>query len=257
MTAGWPKVEDEDDIRWVTFDRPEVLNALDVEDLELVASAVADPGPAVRAVVLTGAGDRSFSTGMHKSTFTGASPTRARELIATIGSALHAVRTCSVPTVAMVNGFCLGAAFEMVLSCDLRVARRDALLGLPEVKLGIPSVLDAALLRHYVGLSKAKEMILTGDLYSVADLEPFGLVNRIAGPTTLREEVLGLLQKLAPLTREVLAAQKGLFETWMNTSLQESVQRSIEVFAQTFESPATLEALDNYQPDGRRSGQRS
>jgi enoyl-CoA hydratase/carnithine racemase len=207
----------------------------------------------VRAVVLTGAGERSFSTGMHKLTFSGASPARARELITSVGRALHAVRTCRVPTVAMVNGFCLGAAFEMVLSCDLRVARRDALLGLPEVKLGIPSVLDAALLRHYVGLSKAKEMILTGDLYSVAEFEPFGLVNRVAEPTTLREEVLGLLDKLTPHTREVLAAQKGLFETWMNTSLQESVHRSITVFAEIFESPATLEALDNYQRGGRRS----
>ena len=244
-------VEDVDHIRWVTFDRPEILNALHVEDLELVASVVTDPGPGVRAVVLTGAGDRSFSTGMHKATFTGAGPTRARELIATIGHALHAVRTCPVPTVAMVNGFCLGAAFEMVLSCDLRVAREDALLGLPEVKLGIPSVLDAALLRHYVGLSKAKEMILTGDLYSVADLEHFGLVNRVAQTTTLREEVMGLLEKLTPLTREVLAAQKGLFETWMNTSLQESVERSIGVFAEMFESPVTLEALDSYQRNGR------
>jgi enoyl-CoA hydratase len=250
---GPPRVEDLDGVRWVTFDRPETLNALTLQDVQAVASAVRAPDAKVRAVVITGTGDRAFSSGMHKLTFTGASRESGRAIIATIGDCLDAVRRCPVPTVAMVNGYCLGAAFEMILSCDLRVARRDAQVGLPEVKLGIPSVLDAALLRHYVGLSKAKEIILTGDMYPVADLEPFGLMNRVAEPDALRGEVLALLDKLAPLTGEVIAAQKGLFETWMNTGLEDSICASIDVFGEMFESPATLEALETYQQGTRAS----
>lgn len=113
------------------------------------------------------------------------------------------------------------------------------------MKLGIPSVVDAALLRRYVGLSKAKEIILTGDTYAARDLEAFGLVNRFADPGDLRVEAVRLVAKLAPLTREVIAAQKGLFETWMNTGLQQSVDQSIEVFADMFTS-LTVEALARY-----------
>jgi len=69
---------------------------------------------------------------------------------------IGAIRLCPRPTVALVNGYCLGAAFEMILACDLRVAHPQVQFGLPEVKLGIPSVVDAALLQQFVGLSKAK-----------------------------------------------------------------------------------------------------
>lgn len=78
----------------------------------------------MRAVAVTGADERSFSAGMHKERFTGAHPSRGRVLIAAISRALHAVRTYPDPTVATVNGYCPGAAFELVLSSDLRVAHR-------------------------------------------------------------------------------------------------------------------------------------
>jgi enoyl-CoA hydratase/carnithine racemase len=83
-------------------------------------------------------------------------------LISSVRDCIGAIRRAPVPTVAMINGYCLGAASELALACDLRVAHLDVFVGLPEVKLGIPSVADAALLHHYVGLSRAKEIILTG-----------------------------------------------------------------------------------------------
>ena len=147
----------------------------------------------------------------------------------------------------MINGYCLGAAFELALACDLRVACPEARFGLPEVRLGIPSVVDAALLHHYVGLSRAKEIILTGGMYSVADLAPAGLANRVAERGQLRAAAGELLAGLRELTPQVIAAQKALFETWLNTGLQAGIDASVEVFAGLFADPATSAAIAAYQ----------
>jgi enoyl-CoA hydratase/carnithine racemase len=152
----------------------------------------------------------------------------------------------------MINGYCIGAAFEMALACDLRVAHPDVRFGLPEVRLGIPSVVEAALLYQYVGLSKAKEIILTGDLYPVTEFAAQGLINRIVEPRALRAATLELLGSVTASTREVIAAQKGLFETWLNHGLQHGIDNSIDVFADVFRAPATAEAIAQYQQSRSR-----
>jgi enoyl-CoA hydratase/carnithine racemase len=249
---GQPQVsDDEHGTRWITIDRPEIANALRLADLDVIADAVRTAG-GLRAIVLTGAGDRSFSAGMHVDTFSAAGPAAGREVISRVRDCVGALRLSPLPTIAMINGYCLGAAFEMALACDLRAACPQALFGLPEVRLGIPSVVDAALLHHHVGLSKAKEIILTGGMYSVADLAPFGLANRVAERGQLRAAVGELLAGLRALTPHVLAAQKSLFETWLNTGLQPGIDASVEVFAEVFADPATAAAIAAYQREYRR-----
>ena len=246
--------DDEHGTRWITIDRPEIANALQLEDLDVICDAVSTAGPGIRAIVVTGAGDRSFSAGMHVNTFSAAGPDGGRAVITKVRDCVGAFRLSPLPTIAMINGYCLGAAFEMALACDLRAACPEARFGLPEVKLGIPSVVDAALLHHYVGLSKAREIILTGDMFSMADLAPFGLANRVAGRGQLRAAVDELLAGLRTLTPQVVAAQKSLFESWLNTGLQQSINASVEVFADLFSDPATAEAIAAYQRRYRRRG---
>jgi enoyl-CoA hydratase/carnithine racemase len=241
-----PLISDEGGIRTITLDRPEALNALTLEDLDVIRDAVVGADATVRALVLTGAGDRAFCAGMHLETFVDAAPTAGRQIIERVAACVGAIRVAPIPTVAMINGYCLGAGFEMALACDVRVARPDARFGLPEVKLGIPSVIEAALLIHHVGLSKAKEMLLTGDLYTAADLPP-GLVNRVAPADELRRTSEQLIASLAGPTREVTAAQKALIETWLNVGLQEGIEASKAVFADVFAAPATSEAIARYR----------
>jgi enoyl-CoA hydratase len=243
---GLPLVEDVDGVRWITIDRPEVANALQVEDVDAMAAAVGQIGGSTRAVVFTGSGERAFSAGMHVHSFRGLSPDTARALITHVAELLRAVRLCPVPTVAMVNGACVGAAFELTLACDIRVARTGARVGLPEVLVGIPSVVDAALLPAYVGLSKAREMILTGGLYDVGELGS-AYANRIVDGEHLRAATQEMLAALATPTREVLAAQKQLFETWLNTGIAAAVDASIDVFGDVFSHPATAEAVERYR----------
>jgi enoyl-CoA hydratase len=244
---GQPLIEDEDWIRWITLDRPEVRNALHAEDLARIAAAVTGIDDSIKAIVLTGSGDIAFSAGMHVDTFAHARPEDGRAIISKVRDCIGALRLTPVPTVAMINGYCIGAAFEMALACDLRVAHPDVRFGLPEVKLGIPSVVEAALLPQYVGLSKAKEIILTGDLYPVSEFAAQGLINRMVERDQLRAATLELLGAVTACTREVIAAQKGLFETWLNHGLQHSIDASVDVFADTFRAPSTATAIAHYR----------
>jgi enoyl-CoA hydratase len=244
---GLPLITDQDGIRWITFDRPEIRNALYTGDLARITEAVTGIDSQVKAIVLTGSGAHAFSAGMHLSTFADAGPDDGRAIISAVRDCVGAVRLAPVPTVAMINGYCIGAAFEMALACDLRVAHPGVRFGLPEVKVGIPSVVEAALLFQYVGLSRAKEIILTGDLYPVTDFAACGLINRMAGPDRLRAATLELLGPVTTCTREVIAAQKSLFETWLNHGLQDGIDASVGVFADVFRAPATTEAIAAYQ----------
>ena len=242
---GTPLIEDADGVRWIMLDRPEVLNALTLDDLRAIRSAV-DELDGMRAVVVAGAGGRAFSAGVHVDTFRNAKPDEGRAIIEDVGACVGAVRLAPVPTVAMIDGYCLGAAFELALACDVRVATPEWRFGLPEVKLGIPSVVEAALLLHHVGLSKAKELILTGALVTADELPP-GLVNRTVPRARLRDGTEELLRALTAPTREVIAAQKALFDTWLNVGLDDSIERSKTVFAEVFAEEATQQAIARYR----------
>ena len=240
-----PQVVDDAGVRWITIDRPEAANALTLDDLQHLTAAVREMDAATRAIVFTGAGERAFCAGMHLETFRELTPVTARDVITQVGDFLAAVRHCPAVTAVMLNGACLGVAFELALACDLRVARTGTLVGLPEVKLGIPSVVDAALLPAYVGLSRAREMILTGDSVVVEELGS-SFANRIVAPGDLRAETERLLASVLAHTATVIAAQKSLFETWLNEGIADSVATSIDVFGDVFANPATADAVESY-----------
>lgn len=236
-------VRDEDGVRWITFNRPQKLNALLIDDLEAVTKAMTDPTVTPRAAVFSGAGERAFSAGMHLDTFADLTPAGARLLIEAVRDTMASVRLAPFPTISAINGHCLGAAFELALACDLRIAVSHATVGLPEIKVGIPSVVDAALLQQYVGLSKAKEMILTGELYPVAEVERYGLFNAVVPAADLLDETRRMLERVAHWTPTVMAAQKRLFEVWQNQPLAQAIEASIEEFAQVFADSATAQQV--------------
>jgi enoyl-CoA hydratase len=228
---------------WITFDRPEKLNILHPEDLRELRDVIADLAAGVQAIVFTGAGQAAFSAGMNIEAFVGLAPARAHALISDLAQVMRAVRHSPVVTVAAVNGYCLGAAFELALACDLRVVATTASFGLPEIKVGVPSVIDAALLPAFVGLSKAREMILTGDIYTLDQLPPDSIANVIAEPGELAAAAESLLDRTAAHPRTVTAAQRRLFDLWLNNPLDTSVNASMTEFAQVFENQETHEQI--------------
>ncbi len=148
----------------------------------------------------------------------------AKAFIGQLAGIMQAIRRSPVVTVAAVSGYCLGGAFELALACDLRVVTTTAAFGLPEIKVGVPSVIDAAPLPGFVGLNKAREMILTGDTYRLDQLPPDSIANVITEPGLLAGATASLLERTAMHTRTVTAAQRRLFSLWLNNPLDAAVE---------------------------------
>jgi enoyl-CoA hydratase/carnithine racemase len=183
---------------------------------------------------------------MNIEAFTGLDPASAKAFIGQLASVMRAIRQAPVVTVAAVSGYCLGGAFELALACDLRVVTTTAAFGLPEIKVGVPSVIDAALLPGFVGLGKAREMILTGDAYRLSELPPHSIANVVAEPGQLTEATERLLERTATHTRTVTAAQRRLFDVWLNHPLDEAVELSTDEFAGAFGAQETSGQIERH-----------
>jgi enoyl-CoA hydratase len=228
-------VEDREGVRRIRFGNPATLNALTEESLREINEAVGSIGGRAGGIVFVGDGDRAFSSGMHLGCFRDLDGAGARQLIGCLRETLTTVRTCPVPTVAAINGDCLGAAFELALVCDGRIAVPSARFGLPEVKVGVPSVLDASLLVDHVGLSLAREMMLSGDLYDCEALQRFGVLNGVVARKELDRAAGELLRRFGSHDPSVVEAQKRIFESWLNVPHAVGLMLSAEEFVRTFE----------------------
>jgi enoyl-CoA hydratase/carnithine racemase len=231
---------------WITFDRPDKLNVLHAEDLPGLLDVIVNLDPDVTGLVFTGAGAKAFSAGMNIEAFTGLDPASAKVFIGQLAAIMRAIRQAPVVTVAAVSGYCLGGAFELALACDLRVVTTTAAFGLPEIKVGVPSVIDAALLPGFVGLSKAREMILTGDAYRLGELPQHSIANVVTAPGQLAEATGRLLERTATHTRTVTASQRRLFDMWLNHPLDEAVKLSTDEFAGTFGAQETRDQIERH-----------
>jgi enoyl-CoA hydratase len=231
---------------WITFDRPDKLNVLHAEDLPGLLDIIVNLDSGVTGLVFTGAGSAAFSAGMNVETFVGMDQAGAKAFIGQLAGIMRAIRRSPVVTVAAIGGYCLGGAFELALACDLRVVTPTAAFGLPEIKVGVPSVIDAALLPGFVGLSKAREMILTGDTYRLDQLPPNSIANVIAEPGLLGEATERLLERTATHTRTVTAAQRRLFSLWLNSPLDTAVEQSTDEFAGTFGAQETRDQIAHH-----------
>jgi len=236
------RVEKKAGCAWVTLDRPP-LNLIVPEliaELSAAFEALAqDQG--VRAAVVTGAG-RAFTAGMQVQVLRDLNPATAKALIASLHEAIHAVHTAPFPTVAMVNGACLGAGFELAMACDLRVAAAGAQLGLPEVKVGAPSVIEAALLPALVGPGRAAEMLLTGESVLAEQALAWGLVNRVAPAAELGSVTAALVEKILACAPAAIRLQKELIVRWRNTDLASAIRIGIDAFARNYATGEGREA---------------
>jgi enoyl-CoA hydratase len=231
---------------WLTFSRPKKANVLHPADLPALREVIETLPAETSAIIFAGNGARTFSGGMDVTAFHGLDQAAATRLISELSGVLNAIRRSRAVSVAAINGPCLGAAFELALACDLRVISTSASFGLPEIRIGIPSVLDAALLPQFVGLSLAREMILTGDIYPLARLPVAALANVVCAPDDLAAATNELVGRVAGHTRTVTAAQRRLFDTWLNNGLDGSVAASIGEFGGVFDHQDTHRQIDAY-----------
>jgi enoyl-CoA hydratase/carnithine racemase len=228
------RVERMGDAVWCVLDRPP-LNLLEpalIARLHAVFRTLAADA-SVRVAVLTGAG-RAFTAGMDVRVLRDLDPAAARRLITALHDALDAVHRAPFPTIAAVNGPALGAGFELALACDLRLAAQEATLGLPEVRVGVPSVIQAALLPSLVGPGRAAEMLLLGEAVPAAEALAWGLVNRVVSAAGLRAAVETTVARLLACGPTATRLQKRLIVEWRETDLRSAVRAGIEAFAEAY-----------------------
>jgi len=218
----------------LTLERAAKLNSLDTSALEGIVQAVRGLPTEVRAVVLTGAGERAFAGGANIDELAALDPGSAREFITRVHLACAALRECPVPVIARVNGFCLGAGLELAASCDLRLAAAHAVFGMPEVRLGIPSVVEAALLPRLVGAGRTRWLVMTGETIGAAQALAWGLVERVTPLPELDAAVDAALDALLAAGDQALRAQKRLCKLWEDAPLDDCVRVSIVEFAAAY-----------------------
>ncbi|MYG52080.1 MAG: enoyl-CoA hydratase [Rhodospirillaceae bacterium] len=189
----------------------------------------------LRAVVLAGASGKTFAAGADVNTMAGLTPDSARAFIASLHEAIDAVRTLPVPVIAAIRGHCLGAAVELAAACDIRAGDTTAIIAMPEVRVGIPSVIEAALLPGLVGWGAAREMLLTGRDYGAAEAAEIGFLQRVTAPADLDAAVDAWLDAILACGPAAVRTQKKLLNQWQEMSLTEAVAVSIDAFAASFE----------------------
>jgi enoyl-CoA hydratase len=221
----------------VRLERPEKRNALTralIVELTTELARLAEDD-AVRGIILAAAGP-SFCAGVDLHEFADGTPESGRLLIRSLAELCRIVREHPKPIACAIQGFCLGGALELAACCDLRVCTPDAQLGMPEVFLGIPSVIDAVMLGHLVGVGRAREMLLSGDPISGQTAYEWGLANRLAAPSDLIEVACGLLGRITRHDGEVIAAQKRLHQQWLELPYAQAVEQSSALLIEAFEA---------------------
>ncbi|HTO51569.1 MAG TPA: enoyl-CoA hydratase [Burkholderiales bacterium] len=220
----------------ITIDNATKLNVIGSALMAELVDAVTALGARedLRAVVLTGAGDRAFIGGANILEMAGLDATRAREFITGLHRMCAALRDLPVPVIARINGYALGAGLEVAAACDLRIAASNAAFGMPEVRVGIPSVIEAALLTGLIGWGRTRELLLLGESIDAETALRWGLVQKVApvdGLDAAVEACVGALLKAGP---RALRLQKTLIRRWEDLPLSAAIAAGIDSFADAY-----------------------
>jgi enoyl-CoA hydratase/carnithine racemase len=240
----------------LTVSNPDRLNILDSVVLDAFAERIAEVASIERlgVVVLQGAGDRSFIGGADIRELAGLNPATARAFITRVHRACAGLRSLPVPVIAKISGYCLGGGLEVAAACDLRVATEQSQFGMPEVQLGFPSVVEAALLPQLIGWGRTKELVYAGRSFLAREVAGWGLVERVVA--TQRELDAAVEEWVTSILRagpRAIRLQKELIGQWERLPLEKAIEAGIDIFGRAFETDEPLlrtrQFLDRRKPD--------
>lgn len=225
-------------IATVSIDNQAKRNAISpavIADLQRVFQTLATDDE-LRVVILRGAGDKAFAAGADITVMRGLDPDKARAFITSLHLAIDAIRKLPVPVIGQLHGYCFGAAVEIAAACDFRIGDETLVIGMPEVKVGIPSVIEAALLPRLIGWGKAREMLLTGANYSAREAMDMGFLQKLTKPEDLEHQVRIRVDHILESGPLAVRSQKALLARWEDADLAEAIAAGIEHFGQAFET---------------------
>ena len=246
------RVEREDGIAVLTIDRQEKLNALDPQVTEEIGQALLEleaEGP--RAIIVTGAGERSFVAGADISAMSVMTPMEAKRFSEIGHAAMALLDRSPVPTIAAVNGYALGGGCEVALACDIRVAADNATFGFPEVSLGIlPGMGGTQRLPRLIGPALAKELIFTGRRIGAEEAQEIGLVNRVVPQGEALKVAKELAAEIAANGPLAVRHAKAATNRAMDVDLVSGLEYEADQFALLFATEDAREGMNAFA--GRR-----
>jgi enoyl-CoA hydratase/carnithine racemase len=216
-------------VAYVTANNPAKRNAIGIAGKRAIVAVFRRlcEDELLRAVVLTGAGEKSFIAGADLAEMKDLTRDEAQEEHSLTHHACDAIRQCAVPVIARINGYCLGAGMELAASCDLRVGADHAKFGMPEVRVGLPSGMEAALLPSLLGWGRAAELVLTGDIFDARQMYEFGFLQRLVPAAELDSAVEKWIASILVSGPRAVRLQKKLLRDWERLPLEAAIDAGI------------------------------
>ncbi|HUU38516.1 MAG TPA: enoyl-CoA hydratase-related protein [Candidatus Desulfaltia sp.] len=225
-----------DGIGWITINRPDKLNAMNIETIEELRTAFREFGddPEVKAVIFTGAGEKAFIAGADISEFIHLDAEKGREYARRGQELTKTIEDFPKPVIAAINGYALGGGTEFALACHIRLASENAKLGQPEVKLGIiPGYGGTQRLARLVGKGKAMEMILSGRIIEAGEACEIGLVNKVVPAAELLSAAEAMAKEIIRNAPLALAYSIEAINHGLDRTLAEGLELEAEIFGRS------------------------
>jgi enoyl-CoA hydratase len=222
----------------VSINNPARLNCLGHAQITAFIDAVTalTDDPDLRALIVTGEGDRAFMGGANLHELGELNPARARDFLTLIHRMCKVLRDLPVPVIARVNGFCLGAGLEVMAACDMHIASDNAVFGMPEVKIGLPSVVEAALLPQLIGWGRTKLLLYTGDTIDAPTALAWGLVEKVVAADKLDEALNKWVESIVESGPKAVRLQKELIREWEALPVNNAIEAGVRCMYRAYQS---------------------
>ena len=222
-----------------------VLNVVDRPWLEQATAELAAlvTRPGLRCVLLSGQTPRAFIGGANLHALAALDHDTAEPFIRAVHHLCATLRDAPVPIIAVMRGHCLGAGLEIACACDLRIGDDSVRCGMPEVRVGVPSVVEAALLPGLVGWGKARELMLRGHIIDAAEAARIGLLQAVTPVDGLEELALTIARDMVAGAPGALAAQKRLFRRWEDSTISAAIEHGVQALVAAYDGDEPARAI--------------
>jgi enoyl-CoA hydratase/carnithine racemase len=251
------KTETIDNVGIITLNRPQVLNAWHKPMRDEIAQALEsyENDPAIRAIILTGTGDRAFCAGPDFGEAKAFDPPGAERWIEEWRSLYGLIRSLSIPLIAALNGVAAGSGFQVALLADIRVGHPEVTMGQPEINSGILSITGPWIMREMLGLSRTIELTLTGRMMEAEECRQIGLIHKLVPREELMNEAVRTARMLAAKPPVAMRLDKKRFQEVTEASFQEALDAAVRYHHESYatgEPQATMDKFLQEHADARK-----
>jgi len=232
------RVQRDGGVATVSIDNAARLNCLghaQITGFIAAVAALADD-PDLRVLIVTGEGDRAFMGGANLHELGELDSPKARDFLTLVHQMCKVLRNLPVPVIARVNGFCLGAGLEVMAACDMHIASDNAVFGMPEVKIGLPSVVEAALLPQLIGWGRTKLLLYTGENIDASTALAWGLVEKVVPVADLDRALGDWVRSIVDSGPRAIRLQKELIREWEAMPVNDAIEAGIRCMYRAYQT---------------------